>query len=543
MYDKTISEGLNKSLLPRKCLHKILREYLKYKFAAKSPLESKVCQKSNCTFAKEVVGIFDNNIQRLISIVYNKNAFKKYCYEREENIEVSEIENLLNEFETINECSEVKVGDQKLVASNKLTTSQYYLLERKSDKKYTVKLNLDFITSSQIGGEIDKSTNEMKDFVRGCADKFNPYLKDPLGRSLQIEVLSPDDFKNKPKFETPERLSISLKPAGSRSHSRGYATDIPCETVIHELMHLMGLVDEYEEKVNGYFVHKDTNEILTRKSHIPSGERDNYIRKISFKDCRSVSKISSIMSDQKNHFKAINPNKKICKCKIKGSGKEYENAYNRCINNVVKLKSATLTKASLLRTVYVPHVNPDYHCKQVDSEMIDIKNEKDIEKIQSVSNMITSKDEYRFTYNTVDLFNGSGPVGRLNKYSYHCNCAGSENKEKCEAVKNQHEYLSKNLYEFSKSDECPFYAEEISSFTGNKKIKLKEDEFIQGEPLSNNIPAFRVAQFERIIQGSCANKVKKYTTCAKNAYKHDKKWCPDKPSYCEDESLWLDTID
>ena len=78
MYDKTISEGLNKSLLPRKCLHKILREYLKSKFAAKSPLESKVCQKSNCTFAKEVVGIFDNNIQRLISIVYNKNAFKKY---------------------------------------------------------------------------------------------------------------------------------------------------------------------------------------------------------------------------------------------------------------------------------------------------------------------------------------------------------------------------------------------------------------------------------------------------------------------------------
>ncbi|HVK61469.1 MAG TPA: hypothetical protein VM432_07965, partial [Bdellovibrionales bacterium] len=127
-----------------------------------------------------------------------------------------------------------------------------YVLTRTRAKHYKLEFNIDFVeTNLQRGltnlvnpGSSSPPEAAMKARVKSCLRELNPLLKGPNGQSLELSLIDP--VRTDGNYRT-IRADIEIAERGFRSHSRKYAADINCLAVVHELLHLAGLVDEYQE--------------------------------------------------------------------------------------------------------------------------------------------------------------------------------------------------------------------------------------------------------------------------------------------------------
>lgn len=131
----------------------------------------------------------------------------------------------------------------------------------------------------------EEQMDRMASRVRMCAEKASPYLVSPEGVRLS---LIPHFSHWGEEGETTAR-EVHIGVAEGRNHSQGYTHNISCTTVIHELLHLTGLVDEYEE--------------LSLKN-ILFGATATY-------DCRSLGPKSSVMSHHYHGFDRANGIRKV----------------------------------------------------------------------------------------------------------------------------------------------------------------------------------------------------------------------------------------
>lgn len=141
---------------------------------------------------------------------------------------------LKTSLEQIANCYELKQGEFKKVNKQQpgLTQPNYRLIKR--DNFYEAQVNLDFSPASKQA-DFEKLTKD-------CINAANQDLKDypipglPPGMQLKLghSSLAP---KSKIRIEAPE----------FRSHAGAWESDIDCSTIIHEIGHLLGLVDEYVE--------------------------------------------------------------------------------------------------------------------------------------------------------------------------------------------------------------------------------------------------------------------------------------------------------
>jgi hypothetical protein len=144
-------------------------------------------------------------------------------------------------------CTDLGIGEsRRFDLSDKQSPSgveMRYVLKRKEMQNYQAFLNLEFF--AKTGSKKDSSKGiEMLKKVQSCVRDLNPSLRGPEGKTLEIII-------NDAYSEAPLQ-KIALMNPGYRSHSRAYAEDITCSTIMHELMHLMGLVDEYVESESSY---------------------------------------------------------------------------------------------------------------------------------------------------------------------------------------------------------------------------------------------------------------------------------------------------
>src|SRR5690606_14003982 len=119
------------------------------------------------------------------------------------------------------------------------------------------------------------SAEEMKNRVHECAKEVSPFLKGPNQEQFTIKILDTDNITGLEPEEIPAPHSIKIEKAGFRSHSLAYEENISCAVITHELLHLFGLCDEYEERLNP--------------------QAHNYA-------CRVVPKTASIMKDHNEAF-------------------------------------------------------------------------------------------------------------------------------------------------------------------------------------------------------------------------------------------------
>jgi hypothetical protein len=162
-------------------------------------------------------------------------------------------------------CKELEIGSQKVVAISSLLSSSRvehnYTLVKVASAEYQVYLNFDFdfdrgykLNGAKNIAEVDSL---YRDNIQACFDDYNDRLQDEHGRKLSLKVYRGHHAS---KIATPKavkiRVSWTENDRNFRAHSKHYNSEISCHTLIHEGLHLTGLVDEYEETAMKTFFRK-----------------------------------------------------------------------------------------------------------------------------------------------------------------------------------------------------------------------------------------------------------------------------------------------
>lgn len=162
-------------------------------------------------------------------------------------------------------CQELKPGQEMRVnfspSFSRSRIEMRYTLKRANvaGEHYLAYLNLDILTNDK------KWKSNFRNYLSRCFQTTGSNMVDGAGRKLSLRL-----WDSKSGVEKPPKVKIGLQKAGSRSNSRNYATNLSCETAVHEGLHLMGLVDEYEEKWNAWnpnFLKRITSDAI-----VPAGK-------------------------------------------------------------------------------------------------------------------------------------------------------------------------------------------------------------------------------------------------------------------------------
>ncbi len=151
----------------------------------------------------------------------------------------------IRQTERSNGCAALAPGQHRIFASgprNEIAAADY-LLRRGRDGSYQAVLNLNFLQ-----GNGTTTPRAMLDRTKQCLQIASTNMRGPDGERLEIIPLGTNEIQRLPASERPKSIEISITPARSRSLHRAYASDIECPVLVHEVMHLLGLCDEYQEQ-------------------------------------------------------------------------------------------------------------------------------------------------------------------------------------------------------------------------------------------------------------------------------------------------------
>ena len=162
------------------------------------------------------------------------------------------IEQLTNELN----CRPLDIGGKTVVSdqsSASLTKiSRDYILKRVNETTYKIILNIKFNEYSllrQIKHLVDKTETskekQMRQKVNSCLSLMNPYLKGPNNQRIEIELAN---INTQDVDEQKIRNEILISEENDfQVHSKAFKLDMDCPVILHELLHHLGLVDEYAE--------------------------------------------------------------------------------------------------------------------------------------------------------------------------------------------------------------------------------------------------------------------------------------------------------
>lgn len=150
-------------------------------------------------------------------------------------------------------CAAYPIGDQRTHRPNPFSG---YRITRTATGAYAASLALEFVPAEDYDNA-DVPTDQVHDHylrrVRGCMEDANRDLLGPGDARLSIDVQ--DASRDRPDALPTHRISI--RSSEYRSSAIGYAADVNCRTILHEVLHLLGLPDEYEERHLGEHLHPE----------------------------------------------------------------------------------------------------------------------------------------------------------------------------------------------------------------------------------------------------------------------------------------------
>ena len=187
-----------------------------------------------CVELKEYNRLMEHSIQEMTSLISSSTP--------SQNVSSSNV------------CDNYKLEEDRYIEHRSSTTERdlntYYVVKRNQDGSYTIPLAMEFEAASDYqtyhdpstGQNISKNQVPSQYFrkVQNCINESaNPNLFGPNGEKLNIEI---QDTKNSTCIP---KHSISITKKGDRGHAGNYAANISCANVIHEILHKLGLSDEY----------------------------------------------------------------------------------------------------------------------------------------------------------------------------------------------------------------------------------------------------------------------------------------------------------
>ncbi|MCT4640939.1 MAG: hypothetical protein N4A33_01490 [Bacteriovoracaceae bacterium] len=529
----------NKAKMSRSCKEAFARRLMSTSHKKKDYKTKKVCLKYDCSFIEKHLQAYNSLIDDVLSDLFGKVGANYYCKNLEENRKKEgyhDIAELLKTMDQINQCRKLEIGEKKLVDTANISPSvtgipMNYSLERISAKQMKATLILNFKDSTQA----DVTASDMHKRVKKCLAKTSTYFKSPTGESITVNILNTKEANEVPLDERPEIVDIEIGEVGMRSHSRKYAANINCAAITHEVLHLMGLCDEYKERVKGMYLDLDSKK-LVEKDKVDAKNISKYKFYPSYA-CRSISKTTSIMS---NHVKALDEaqKKKIsCMCDNQGCAK------------AIKHKKA---REYLTQT---PFADGQYSFRYDFCSAKRLKKEKvtsfDYLK-KNPGSLLDTGQKLSFDFQSLEFADGNSYLV-TNRYNCSCKLKADElnyysDDRKAQLVEDCKKGLKKiearfKVSSFENYNSCPsgmLYSGEKSVDDNQVSGAKLEDKklLIISRPTRSSL--LLPAHFSRIKWGNCKSKVKKYSRCAQNAYLGSMpKDCKDQPDYCKDEKQWL----
>ncbi len=398
------------------------------------------------------------------------------CVQSDTSLEA--ILQLAQQAKRINSCR--ALGPNDLVVINESRgpagLSIQYALQQGAQRNWNALLSLD------VKGANGVSAQEMHRRIRSCVGIANPYLKGPSGESLELTILTPAEAGRLPANKRPPTVQIDIQPEGARSHSKAYAADIECSTILHEVLHLLGLCDEYDGKADGY-------------------------------ECRTVNPKPSIMKSHSQVFADVVPRAMRCEC-----------VTDEC-HAALRAGNPERLRAMSLAWELEP---ADYYFRNKYCQT-----PRMIASVPLRGTTINSaqlRNERGLTITTHDISRGNGD--RLVPLVIQCECPADD--EAC--MRLRHEIVER--LPSNGPSRCPIGSREAAALYGSRQdMTLGETDFtIANRPKGGSL--LLPMHFQRIIGGACPDVTTQYNECAKWAYRGswDKSNCAGVPPYCQD--LW-----
>ena len=207
-----------------------------------------------CQAARELQNAQAENLRRLVAVSLSQRdlgpeEIARLCQQLTpanplELIRQQGIQEILAEMD----CPEIPIGQARSFQSQIAGQNSTYTLNRIDQSTYRMDIPIEFTTSSNT---IDQSRlREFRQYVSNCIDEYNDNLTGPNGERLSIRILDPDlnpATAGLPRNIGMSRNTVQVWETLPRENSGNYSLAIPCSTVLHEVLHLTGLVDEYPE--------------------------------------------------------------------------------------------------------------------------------------------------------------------------------------------------------------------------------------------------------------------------------------------------------
>ncbi len=141
-------------------------------------------------------------------------------------------------------CLELNVGQARVVDTTNGNVAAGYVLERTAQNTYRLSINVNLVTSEVT----PENMASLEARMRSCVADWNPVMRGPRGEQLTIQLTNPTETAALPADAPRAPVHfVQVHNNYPRANSNNYARTVDCPTIMHELMHLVGLCDEYAE--------------------------------------------------------------------------------------------------------------------------------------------------------------------------------------------------------------------------------------------------------------------------------------------------------
>ena len=304
LYDKIKNKNKN----CQENILKILARRLRADRLPEKCLEEKNKNHPVCKNLLEYIDTARNRFKDLAELTYGKEAVAKTeaqapCIDCSEEVnKLDDLSLLLKDLKKQSQCFDLNPGEEKFIHSNTGRNRSFHI-KREPDGSYSVPLTLNFSPAKDYDGSVPRgqAPGYYMNKVQQCIKKANTKMLGPNGEKLRVLIKEPGE--NDKSCETSDTINISIGSKNHRSNAGKYASDIDCQTITHEVLHLLGLCDEYKEQSKGYYVDSQSGQIIEKEDFklykqqtgtVPN--HGNFEFKLAY-DCR-ITSTNSIMSNQ-----------------------------------------------------------------------------------------------------------------------------------------------------------------------------------------------------------------------------------------------------
>jgi hypothetical protein len=393
----------------------------------------------------------------------------------------------IEETDKVENCQPLNAGQHKVFKKDQSQhySTGNYTLKRRQDGNFQAILNVNFV---QASGSV--SPQELMNRSKRCLGQASNAMKGPDGEMIEMILLGPDEISKLPSDERPGVNNVKIEGPNFGTNDGAYAETVDCATITHEMLHLMGLCDEYEE---------------TRPEYAKYGWK-----------CRVITKAPSIMRELSTYKKAI-------------GGTLSCNCTSMACSSIMNSASESVRKIYASQTFYEIS-GYDFRTKYCKEEFL----KPDLQDIPRTASLI-KEDSNSFVIESryVSPFNSS-PHFRLFRTKVTCNCP-----ERDELCNSEREKVLKEALMDRPRRNCPLEAPYVKSDTFASKIGGHLDGTILKIGVTPEIPSLiQPNHFYKILEGNCPGKAAGYRECADFAYKGEPCNIPEK---CKDDSYYLGT--